>query len=75
MGLSAGLAGKATALLAASISPAFVLLKVSGVPLSENEYDKKYGDCERLQEMEERNADVRTEALKHAHNISPIKPI
>ena len=49
MGLSAGLAGKATALLAAGISPAFVtflLLKVSGVPLSEKKYDKKYGDRE-----------------------------
>ena len=49
MGLSAGLADKATALLAAGISPAFVtflLLKVSGVPLSENKYDKKYGDRE-----------------------------
>ena len=49
MGLSAGLAGKATALLAAGIIPAFVtflLLKVSGVPLSENKYDKKYGDRE-----------------------------
>lgn len=49
MGLSAGLAGKATALLAAGISPAFVtflLLKVSGVPLSENKYGKKYGDRE-----------------------------
>jgi steroid 5-alpha reductase family enzyme len=49
MGLSAGLAGKATALLAAGISPAFVTflpLKVSGVPLSENKYDKKYGHRE-----------------------------
>jgi steroid 5-alpha reductase family enzyme len=49
MGVGAGLAGKAAALLAAGISPAFVtflLLKVSGVPLSENKYDKKYGDRE-----------------------------
>ena len=47
MGLGAGLAGKATAMLAAGISPAFVtflLLKVSGVPLSENKYDKRYGE-------------------------------
>jgi steroid 5-alpha reductase family enzyme len=48
MGLASGaLAGKAIALLAAGISPAFVtflLLKVSGVPLSEKKYDKKYGD-------------------------------
>lgn len=49
MGLASGLAGKATALLAAGISPAFVtflLLKVSGVPLSETKYDGKYGDRE-----------------------------
>lgn len=47
MGLAGGLAGKAIALLSAGVSPAFVtflLLKVSGVPLSENKYDKKYGD-------------------------------
>jgi steroid 5-alpha reductase family enzyme len=52
MGLSAGLAGKAVALLTAGISPAFVsflLLKVSGVPLSENKYDKRYGDREDYQ--------------------------
>lgn len=49
MGIAGGLAGKAIALLAAGVSPAFVtflLLKVSGVPLSENKYDKKYGDRE-----------------------------
>lgn len=47
MGLAGGLAGKAIALLSAGVSPAFVtflLLKVSGVPLSENKYDKRYGD-------------------------------
>jgi len=47
MGLAGGLAGKAIALLSAGISPAFVtflLFKVSGIPLSENKYDKKYGD-------------------------------
>lgn len=47
MGLAGGLAGKVIALLSAGVSPAFVtflLLKVSGVPLSENKYDKKYGD-------------------------------
>jgi steroid 5-alpha reductase family enzyme len=36
----------ATALSVAAISPAFtafVLLKLSGVPLSEPKYDKKYG--------------------------------
>ncbi|KAI9796047.1 MAG: hypothetical protein M1825_000878 [Sarcosagium campestre] len=39
--------GRILALGIAGISPAFVLfllLKVSGVPLSENKYDKKYGD-------------------------------
>jgi steroid 5-alpha reductase family enzyme len=49
MGLGTGIAGKAIALLTAGISPAFVtflLLKVSGVPLSEKKYDKKYGDRE-----------------------------
>jgi len=49
MSVTGGLAGKAIALLAAGVSPAFVtflLLKVSGVPLSENKYDKKYGDRE-----------------------------
>ena len=49
MGLAGGLAGKAFALLAAGVSPAFVtflLLKVSGVPMSENKYDKRYGDRE-----------------------------
>ena len=47
MGLAGGLTGKAIALLSAGVSPAFVtflLLKVSGVPLSENKYDKRYGD-------------------------------
>ena len=47
MGLAGGLAGKAIALLSAGVSPAFVtflLLKVSGVPLSETKYDKRYGD-------------------------------
>ena len=47
MGLAGGLAGKAIALLGAGVSPAFVtflLLKVSGVPLSETKYDKRYGD-------------------------------
>ncbi|KPI40633.1 uncharacterized protein AB675_10687 [Cyphellophora attinorum] len=47
MGLAGGLTGKIIALLSAGVSPAFVtflLLKVSGVPLSENKYDKRYGD-------------------------------
>ena len=41
-----------TALTASYVSPAFVtflLLKVSGVPLSEAKYDKKYGDREDYQ--------------------------
>ena len=50
MGLAAtGLAAKAIALLTAGISPAFVtflLLKVSGIPMSENKYDERYGDRE-----------------------------
>lgn len=48
MGLAGfGLTGKAIAAALAGISPAFVtflLLKISGVPLSEDKYDKRYGD-------------------------------
>ena len=43
----------AAALSLCYVSPAFVtflLLKVSGVPLSENKYDKKYGDRKDYQE-------------------------
>lgn len=53
MGLSGGLAGKALALAMAGVSPAFVtflLLKVSGVPMSEGKYDKKFGDRKDYQE-------------------------
>ena len=50
MGLgSYGLLGKVAALGLAGVSPAFVtflLLKVSGVPMSENKYDERYGDRE-----------------------------
>ena len=49
MGMAGGLVGKIIALLSCGVSPAFVtflLLKVSGVPLSENKYDKRYGDRE-----------------------------
>ncbi|KKY22179.1 putative 3-oxo-5-alpha-steroid 4-dehydrogenase [Phaeomoniella chlamydospora] len=50
MGLAAaGVGAKALALLTAGVSPAFVtflLLKVSGVPMSEKKYDEKYGDRE-----------------------------
>lgn len=47
MGLSGGLTGKAIAIASSAVSPAFVtflLLKVSGVPLSEKKYDERYGD-------------------------------
>lgn len=48
MGLAGyGLGGVAIAAGMSAVSPAFVsflLLKVSGVPLSENKYDKRYGD-------------------------------
>ncbi|OQO13497.1 hypothetical protein B0A48_01725 [Cryoendolithus antarcticus] len=53
MGFSGGLAGKVGALAMAGVSPAFVtflLLKVSGIPLSENKYDKRYGDRKDYQE-------------------------
>jgi len=46
---STGVVGKALALLMAGVSPAFVtflLLFVSGVPLSEKKYDERYGDRE-----------------------------
>lgn len=50
MGLAGwGLLGKAIALGVCGVSPAFVsflLLKVSGVPMSEGKYDKRYGDRE-----------------------------
>ncbi len=48
MGLAGyGLGGTAIAAGMAAVSPAFVsflLLKVSGVPMSEGKYDKRYGD-------------------------------
>lgn len=53
MGLAGGLGGKALAVAMAGVSPAFVtflLLKVSGVPLSEKKYDKRYGDRKDYQE-------------------------
>jgi steroid 5-alpha reductase family enzyme len=42
-----------TALTLAYVSPAFItwlLLRVSGVPLSETKYDKRYGDRKEYQE-------------------------
>ena len=57
MGLAQyGLAGKAIAAAAAGISPAFVaflVLKVSGVPMSEGKYDKRYGDRKDYREWKE----------------------
>lgn len=53
MGLSGSGYGRILALGMCAVSPAFVtflLLKVSGVPLSENKYDKKYGDRKDYQE-------------------------
>lgn len=54
MGLAAsGFLGKAAALGMAGVSPAFVsllLFKVSGIPLSEGKYDKKYGGRKDYQE-------------------------
>lgn len=51
-GLGAGMAGKVLVTGLCAASPAFVtflLLKVSGVPLSEDKYDKRYGDREDYQ--------------------------
>ena len=45
--LAAGIKGKILASAMCGVSPAFVtflLLKVSGVPMSESKYDKRYGD-------------------------------
>ena len=54
MGLAGmGASGKIMAAAMAGVSPAFVtflLLKVSGVPLSEDKYDKRYGDRKDYQE-------------------------
>jgi steroid 5-alpha reductase family enzyme len=46
-GAGAGIGGKVLVTGLCAASPAFVsflLLKVSGIPLSENKYDKKFGD-------------------------------
>ncbi|KAK1981962.1 hypothetical protein LZ30DRAFT_718714 [Colletotrichum cereale] len=53
LGLSGGIVGSLTAVGLSYVSPAFVsflLLKVSGVPLSEKKYDKRYGDRKDYQE-------------------------
>jgi hypothetical protein len=52
-GSSGELGSRLLALGMCGVSPVFVtflLLKVSGVPLSENKYDKKYGDRKDYQE-------------------------
>jgi steroid 5-alpha reductase family enzyme len=56
MGLAGTSYGRILGLGLSAVSPAFVtflLLKVSGVPLSENKYDKKYGDRKDYQEWKE----------------------
>ncbi|KAI9686595.1 MAG: hypothetical protein M1822_003606 [Bathelium mastoideum] len=53
MGLGGGVTGILSAAALAAISPAFVtflLFKVSGIPLSESKYDKKFGDRKDYQE-------------------------
>jgi steroid 5-alpha reductase family enzyme len=53
IGLAGGVGSRIFAGGLAAVSPAFVtflLLKVSGVPMSETKYDKKYGDRKDYQE-------------------------
>lgn len=53
LGLPGGLTGAAVALSAASVSPLFdwfVLTRLSGIPLSEEKYDRLYGDRRDYQE-------------------------
>ncbi|KAK8165232.1 hypothetical protein IWX90DRAFT_158483 [Phyllosticta citrichinensis] len=53
LGLSTGLASKLGTAAACAVSPGFVsflLLKISGIPLSENKYDKKFGNRKDYQE-------------------------
>ncbi|KAK1816295.1 hypothetical protein LTR12_009285 [Friedmanniomyces endolithicus] len=56
MGFSGSAGGRIAALAMAGVSPAFVsflLLKVSGVPMSEKKYDKRYGDRKDYQKWKE----------------------
>jgi steroid 5-alpha reductase family enzyme len=56
MGLASTTYGRFLGLGMCAVSPAFVtflLLKVSGVPLSEKKYDKKYGDRKDYKEWKE----------------------
>lgn len=53
LGLSGGAGGVLTTTILSFVSPAFasfLLLKVSGVPLSEKKYNKRYGDRKDYQE-------------------------
>lgn len=53
LGLSGGPLGVITTSVLSFVSPAFaafLLLKVSGIPLSEGKYDKRYGDRKDYQE-------------------------
>ncbi|PTB42871.1 hypothetical protein M441DRAFT_77939 [Trichoderma asperellum CBS 433.97] len=53
LGLSGGPLGVITTTVLSFVSPAFaafLLLKVSGIPLSEKKYDKRYGDRKEYQE-------------------------
>ncbi|KAI0839660.1 DUF1295-domain-containing protein [Hypoxylon sp. FL0890] len=57
LGLSGGLLGKLLVLAVSFVSPAFVtllLLKVTGVPLSEKKYDAKYGHLKAYQEWKDK---------------------
>ncbi|KAI1803301.1 DUF1295-domain-containing protein [Daldinia bambusicola] len=56
LGLAGGLHGKLLVLAASFVSPAFItflLLKVTGVPLSEKKYDAKYGHRKDYQEWKQ----------------------
>ncbi|KAI1380517.1 DUF1295-domain-containing protein [Hypoxylon crocopeplum] len=56
LGLSGGLLGKLLVVVGSFVSPAFtslLLLKVTGVPLSERKYDAKYGDRKDYQEWKQ----------------------
>jgi len=60
MGLSLGVGGKIAALAMAGVSPAFVTLlltKVSGIPMSETKYDKRFAKEPKYQEWK-RNTPV-----------------
>jgi steroid 5-alpha reductase family enzyme len=53
LGLSGGPLGVITTSILSFVSPAFaafLLVKVSGIPLSEGKYDKRYGDRKDYQE-------------------------